>query len=227
MPPRHGHPAGGRGRRFSGGPRYFPVSVEETVELDTPDTLDVLFIPPIWQPEFKSPGAGATTFENDEDSFLLTKEENRTVPHRSEAGDILPTFVSPDDAKRYMSEIDTGYAQLDAAIQGYVNTPTDFKVSWTLQLATWKGFYGTATASVGWLNTTAVMQQTDRYAAQLKTWRDQFIAIGGTPTGPAPLPPGQGVPGAGLQPSDLTTPLLIVGGIAALIILGPTLMKSF
>jgi hypothetical protein len=228
VPPPKRHPAGGRGgRRFSGGPRYghSPVSYEETVILDTPDTLDVIFIPPTWEPEFKTPGAGMTFFENDDDSFLMTKEENRMAPHRDEAGDILPTFVTPDDAKHYLSEIDASYQQLDTSIQNYVNTPTDFKVSWGIQLATWKAFYVTSTASVGWLNTTAVMQQADRYAQQLQTWRANFTAIGGTPAGPAPLPPGQGIPGAGPQISDLTKPLLIVGGIAALLIFGPNLSK--
>jgi len=229
LPPKHHHHGGHGGRRFSRGPRYgySPVSFEETVFLDTPDTLDVLFVPPPWEPEAKSPGAGMTFFENDDDSFLLTKEENRMAPHRDEAGDILPTFVSPDDAKRYMSEIDSSYSQLDNAIQNYVNTPTDFKVSWGIQIATWKAFFGASMAGVGWLNTTAVMQQTDRYAEQLKNWRGQFIAIGGNPPSPAPLPPGQGIPGAGPQVSDFTKPLLIVGGIAALIIFGPTLAKSF
>jgi hypothetical protein len=226
MPPKH-H-GGHGGRRFSRGPRYgySPVSYEETVILDTPDTLDVLFIPPTWEPEAKSPGAGMTAFESDEDSFLMTDAERRG-PLRNEAGDILPTFVSPDDAKRYMSEVDSGYAQLNAAIQSYVNTPTDFKVSWGIQFATWKAFYGASTAGVGWLNTTAVMQQTDRYAEQLKNWRAQFVAIGGNPPGPAPLPPGQGIPGAGPQVSDFTQPLLIVSGIITLLVFGPTIAKMF
>jgi hypothetical protein len=226
MPPRHRH-RGGR-QRFRRGYGYSPVSYEETVILDTPDTIDVLFVPPTDEPEFKSPGAGMTAFENDADegTFLLTDADRRRPLHH-EAGDILPTFVTPDDAKHYMSETDGGYAQLDAAIQNYVNAPTDFKVSWGIQLATWKAFYGTAMASVGWLNTTAVMQQTDRYVQQLKEWRAQFAAIGGTPPGPGPVGPGQGVPGSGAQASDFTKPLLIVGGIAALIVFGPTLAKMF
>lgn len=210
MPPRHHHRGGGRHRH--GGPLSVvrPVVYEEAVMLDTPDQVDVLFIPPTDEPEAKVKQAGMTFYENDRD-----------------AGDILPTFVTPDDAKRYLTEVDGGYNRLDSAVQMSVAIPNDFKISWGIQLATWKAFFGSSMASVGWLNTTAVMQQTDRFQAQLGDWTKSFVAAGGIAPGPAPMPPGQGVPGSGNPTSDIVKTVAAVGAVAALIIFGPALVRSF
>ena len=186
-----------------------PEVIEETV-LVVPSQLDTLFIPPTDEPEFKTPGAGMTMFENDQD-----------------AGDLFPTFVTPEDAKRYMGEVDTGYSQLDAAIQSFPTAPSDFKVAWALQIGGWKAFFSGAMASVGWLNTTAVMQQTDRFNSQLAEWRKSFAAIGGRPPGPGPLTPGQGVPGSGNPTSDVVKVVAAVGAVAAIVIFGPVLARSF
>lgn len=194
-----------------------PPAYEETVFLDRPDDLDVLFIPPTDDPEPKIPQAGMTFFENDDDVYLK----------KSQAGDFLPTFVTPEDAKRYLNEVDAGYSQLDTAIQSSVLPPLDFKASWGIQLASWKTFYGSAMATVGWLNTVAVMQQTDRFQNQLIEWRKSFASIGGTPPGPNPLPPGQGVPGSGNPTSDIVKTVAAVGAVAAIIIFGPALVRSF
>lgn len=209
MPPRRHH------RHFRGprGPVVVyegPTAYEEAVILDRPSDLDVLFVPPTDDPEPKQPQAGMTYFEHDED-----------------AGDILPTFVTPDDAKRYLTEVDAGYSQLDSAIQSSTFAPFDFKTSWGIQLGSWKAFFGSAMATVGWLNTTAVMQQTDRYQEQLINWRKSFAAVGGTPPGPNPIAPGQGVPGSGNPTSDIVKSVAAVGAVAAIIIFGPALVRSF
>lgn len=141
------------------------------------------------------------------------------------AGDIWPTFVTPDDARRYIDETDSGYSRLDTAIQGST-VSADFKTSWGIQLGTWKAFALSAKPTVGWLNTTAVMQQTDRFNAELKNWYGSFRAVGGNPPGPIPVPPGQGIPDP--HPTtvgDVTTLALVVGGVAALVIFGPKLAR--
>ncbi len=141
------------------------------------------------------------------------------------AGDILPTFVTPEDARHYIDETDSGYARLDSAILAST-VADDFKVSWGIQLATWKAFALSAKPSVGWLNTTAVMQQTDRFNEQLKNWFAGFQAVGGKPPGPPPITPGQGVPDP--HPTtigDVTTLALVLGGVAALVIFGPKISR--
>jgi hypothetical protein len=196
-----------------------PYAFEEAVILDTPRDLDEWFVPPPEVVVPKSPGAGMTMYEFPSDPYWDADRSS------GDAGDIFPTFVSPDDAKRYMGEVDAGYTQLDASIQSFATAPSDFKASWGIQLGAWKTFYATATATVGWLNTKAVMDQTDRFNTSLGDWRKQFQAIGGSPPGPAPLSSGQGVPGPASV--DLTKTAIVVGGLFALIIFGPTLLRTF
>jgi hypothetical protein len=143
----------------------------------------------------------------------------------SQAGDILPTFVTPDDARRYIDEVDAAYARLDSAILPSA-APIDFKSSWGIQLASWKAFALTAKPTVGWLNTTAVMQQTDRFNEQLKNWFGAFQAVGGKPPGPPPIPPGQGIPDPNPpNVGNITTLALVIGGVAALVIFGPKVAR--
>lgn len=141
------------------------------------------------------------------------------------AGDLLPTFVTPDDARRYIDEVDVAYARLDSNILAS-SVPTDFKTSWGIQLTAWKTFAVSAKATVGWLNTTAVMQQTDRFSKELRNWYEGFKAVGGTPVGPGPLPPGQGVPNPD-APSigNITQLALVIGGVAALLMFGSKLAR--
>ena len=187
-----------------------PVVWDEAVVLDRPESLDVLFVPPTDEPEAKVKQAGGTFYENSAD-----------------AGDLLPTFVTPDDAKNYLNEVDGGYTRLDSAVQTSVAVPNDFKISWSIQMATWKAFYVSSTAGVGWLNTKAVMEQTDRFQSQLGDWTKLFVAAGGIAPGPIPMKPGQGVPGSGNPTSDIVKTVAAVGAVAALIIFGPALVRSF
>ncbi len=140
-----------------------------------------------------------------------------------EAGDLLPTFVTPDDAKAYISETDSGYNRLNATILASTVSPA-FKEGWIVQLASWKTFATGARESVGWLNTKAVMEQTDRFARDLADWNTSFTKAGGVPVGPSPGQPGQGTDKPDL--GGITNLVLAVGGVALLVILAPTLMRN-
>lgn len=212
--PHHHHRRGG-GRRY-GGPAYYGGT---DVIFDTPDQLDVLVVP-------------------EEDVLRLRRLRSQVgdlnevppddvyVPKGSQAGDILPTFVTPADAAAYLGQVDTGYTQLNAAV--LASTVVDsFKIGWALQIAGWKAFYTGALPSIGWLNTKAVMDQADRYQKELIEWRRSFAASGGNPPGPDPLPPGQGTGSGAPSASDLTKLVLAVSAVAALVILGPALARHF
>ena len=145
----------------------------------------------------------------------------------SDAGDILPTFVSPADARRYIDEVDAGYVRLDGPVQAST-VAADFKASWTIQFSAWRVFAASAKPSVGWLTTKAVMEQTDRFQTQLQNWYGAFVKAGGAPTGHPPPDPGQGVPGTGtITPGNLTALLVAAGGVAALFMFGPSLARAF
>jgi hypothetical protein len=142
-----------------------------------------------------------------------------------EAGDILPTFVTPNDARRYIDEVDAGYRRLDTAIQGSNAADATWKASWAIQIGTWTAFALPAKSSVGWLNTTAVMQQTDRFNDQLKNWYANFQSLGGAPPGPPPVGPGQGVPGTTNPTADLTKLVTAIGVTAAVILIAPKILS--
>jgi hypothetical protein len=193
------------------------------VIIEIPSDLDALIVPPMDDPQFKVQQAGMTFFENDHDGYFLS------VGHtRQEAGDLFPTIVTPQDAKNYIGQVDAGYTQLDNAVQASA-VPLPFKTNWTVQLASWKAFSVTATAAVGWLNTTAVMSQTDSFNSQLNDWRKQFQAQGGTPP-PSPItPPGLGTPGTGATNAiqSATGAILAVAAVAAIVVFGPSLTRFF
>jgi hypothetical protein len=154
-------------------------------------------------------------------------ESLRDVETCCQAGDILPTFVTPEDARRYIDEVDAAYARLDSAILAST-VPADFKTSWGIQLAAWKAFALSAKPSVGWINTTAVMEQTDRFNEQLKNWYAGFQAVGGKTPGPPPLPPGQGVPNPNpTTVNDVTKLVAVIGAVGVLFIFGPKLSRVF
>lgn len=111
--------------------------------------------------------------------------------------DILPTFVSPDDAKRYIHETDTQWARTDADLQASPQADEVFRTSWAADLDGWRRFRDDAIQNVGWLNTKATMEQTDRWGARLIGWRKALSDRGGKLTGPGPLEPGQGAGGGG------------------------------
>ena len=185
-----------RGPRLGGGVTFEETPIiEDTTVIVDPSQLDLLLVPPIDANEPKVPGAGS----------------------------LLPTFVTPEDAKAYLNQVKAGYDQLDIAIVAS-NVPLDFKASWGVQIGSWNTFYTTSTLAVGWLNTTAVMDQADRYQAQLIDWRASFAAAGGTPPGPVPIAPGQGVPST-VQTADFTKLALAVGVVAALFVFGPAISR--
>ena len=83
---------------------------------------------------------------------------------------------------------------MNIAILASTSAPPEFKASWGLQYATWKTFATGARATVGFLNTKAVMDQNDRYTSQLQDWGKSFALVGGQAPGPTPPAAGQGVP---------------------------------
>lgn len=140
------------------------------------------------------------------------------------AGDLLPTFVSASDAQRYIDEVNTSYTTMNQAVS-LSQVASDFKASWDLQWQGWIHFATDARASVTFWNAKAVMQQTDRWADQLKNWYASFQKAGGQPP-PAPTTPGQGIPDPNATSvGNLTTLALVVGGVAALVIFGPKLAR--
>ena len=149
----------------------------------------------------------------------------QAYPEYQDAGDLLPTLVTPDDARKYIDEVDGGYRRLDTGIANATNLTQDFKTSWGIQLATWTAFAIGAKASVGWLNTSAVMGQTDRFNDQLKNWFTEYSKAGGTGVGPMPTPAGQGIP-SDTKVSDITK-LVVAGSVlAAIVLIAPKLLKG-
>lgn len=110
---------------------------------------------------------------------------------RDDIGDLLPTVVTPDDARRYIDETDAGWKNLDRDVEASA-VDQDFKLSFATDLAGWMVFRDGAKASVGWLDTKAVMDQTDRWVEKLDGWRRSLRGAGGRTTGPDPVPAGQG-----------------------------------
>ncbi len=133
-----------------------------------------------------------------------------TIPSaQAETGvDIFPTFVTGEDAKRYVNETDAAYQRLDQDIRGAA-VPDDFKSSWGLHFDAWKKFRDDALKNAGFFNAKAVMEQTDRWAKQLADWRESFTKTGGKPVGPAPPVPGQGVASATASAGWIQVALLI------------------
>lgn len=158
-------------------------------------------------------------FDAEPDEYFISRRE------LDEAGDLFPTIVSPDDARRYIDETDTAYDRLNTSILASTVAPPEFKASWTLQYGGWKTFAAGAKASVGILNTKAVMDQTDRWATQIADWHGAFKKIGGTPAGPSPMAPGQGT--SSPKPLGELTGLIVAAGVvAAIVIFGPRLAKE-
>lgn len=141
-------------------------------------------------------------------------------------GDWLPTVVTPADARRYIDEVDGGYKRLDASVGPDANVGDSFKSQWASQFAAWQQFATTGRAEQAgwsdWLNTKAVMEQTDRWSQQLSDWSTAFEQAGGKIIGPKPLPPGQGLP-SDSSVGQYTGLVVAAGVLAAIIVLGPKL----
>lgn len=146
------------------------------------------------------------------------------VEQKNDAGDILPTLVGPDSARNYIDQTDADYQRLNLAVTTSSTVSTAFQAQWALQFAGWKTFSVGARASVGFLDTKSVMDQTDRWAAQLVDFSKAFVAAGGALTGPAPIAPGQGT-GSSAPISDLTKLALAIGAVAGVVVFGPHLSK--
>jgi hypothetical protein len=141
-------------------------------------------------------------------------------------GDWLPTVVTPADARRYIDEVDGGYRHLDASVGPDPNVGDSFKSQWASQFAAWQQFATTGRADQAgwsdWLNTKAVMEQTDRWSQQLTDWSTAFEQAGGKIVGAKPIPPGQGLPG-GASVGQFTGLVVAAGVLAAIIVIGPKL----
>lgn len=143
----------------------------------------------------------------------------------AQAGDIFPTFVTATDAQNYLNEVNTAYTAMNLAVTTS-NVADDFKQSWAIQWQGWIQFSTDARASVSFWNAKAVMQQTDRWQAQLKNWSTQFQSIGGKPPAP-PIGPGQGIPDppGGGTVNDLTKLAIAIGVTAGIILVAPKVLS--
>jgi hypothetical protein len=132
--------------------------------------------------------------------------------HTEGLGDILPTFVTPDDARRYVNETDAEYERLDRAIQ-VSQASASFKDSWGVDRDAWRKFRDDALKNVGWFNTKATMDQTDRWKKKVSDWHDSFTKQGGRSEGPAPAPPAQGLPPPPSASSGWVQMALMIAGL--------------
>ncbi|HKQ69538.1 MAG TPA: hypothetical protein VJT73_09370 [Polyangiaceae bacterium] len=108
-------------------------------------------------------------------------------------GDLLPTIVTADDARRYVNETEAEFERLDRTIQtSSVND--SFKQSWAIDRDAWRKFREDALRNAGLFNAKATMEQTDRWKKKVSDWNDSFTKEGGRTVGPAPAPPAQGLP---------------------------------
>lgn len=112
-------------------------------------------------------------------------------------GEWIPTFVTADDARRYVREYDSQWEQLtqDIARAG-AKMPVEQQQAWAIDLEAWRKFRDDAIASVTLWNARATMMQTDRWASKLVEWR-KVLATTIPVTGPGPVAPGQGLGGQG------------------------------
>jgi hypothetical protein len=128
------------------------------------------------------------------------------------SGDLLPTFVTPDDARRYIRETDSEWERINADVQAS-SIEASLKQSWATDLEGWRRFRDDAINSVGWLNTKATMEQTDRWASKLVAWRKTIADAGGKVTGPGPITPGQGLGDGGTASAGWIQMALIIAGL--------------
>ncbi len=120
--------------------------------------------------------------------------------------DVLPTIVTPSDAKLLIDQVNAEYDLFDSDVSP--NTDGAFRAKWAGQLHSWELFRDNAKKTVGWLNTRSVMAQTDAYHDQLQTWKTAYAALGGRSTiGPEVKPSGNTVPI--IVPVALGTALLV------------------
>jgi hypothetical protein len=138
--------------------------------------------------------------------------ENAEPSQTAVTGDLLPTFVTPDDARRYVRETDSEWERIDADVQTS-GIDAGLKRSWATDLEAWRRFRDDAINRVGWLNTKATMEQTDRWASKLVAWRKAIADAGGKITGPGPVTPGQGLGDGGTASAGWIQLALVIAGL--------------
>lgn len=145
---------------------------------------------------------------------------------KNDAGDILPTIVWPDDARKYIAQVDVDYERMNQAVASSQVAP-EFRAQWLVQYGAWKAYAPAASQSVGFFGVAAVMDQTDRWAAQLVAFGKSFATAGGKLVGPAPQAPGQGIQEPLSLPSVGQSTGLIVAltALVGMVFLAPKLLK--
>lgn len=122
--------------------------------------------------------------------------EDRQAVATGDIGSWIPTFVTADDARRYVREYDSQWERVRADVDraGDKISP-DLRQSWAVDLEGWRKFRDDAIASVTFWNARAIMEQCDRWASKLIEWRKAFEKANVPVTGPGPVIPGQGLGG--------------------------------
>lgn len=151
----------------------------------------------------KGPSRSSGKFAGDPVSRMIASELGEF------GSDWLPTFVTPDDAKNYIKETDASWFRLSADVET-ANVPENIVTSWRIDAEAWKKFRDENLASVGYLNTKATMEATDRWLLKANQWKEYLTKQGVKTSGPGPLPPEQGDPNA---PKGLSS--LQVAGLGA------------
>lgn len=175
---------------------------------------------PVTKPSLANKGRFAGDNER-----LLMMADAELGEEGSTFGDWLPTFVTPEDARNYILETDATWFRLAADVD---NTPLadNVRASWQTDYVAWQKFRDENTANVGWLNTKATMEATDRWLMKINQWAEYIKASGAKLSGPAPLAAGQGDPTvdklAGLKMAGIGA-AAAVGAIAVAKILTPRL----
>jgi hypothetical protein len=211
VPHHHRRRGGFRGRRF-GGPVWVdngPDVIEETV-LVVPSQLDAIFVPPTDDPEPKIPQAGMTFFENDQDRY-----------HQREAAGTDDNIVRAAEIDRAMSVLMRDVSQNMQANQDYINMGQDV-VGLQADWAAWR------TGHTSYFQMMGTEDDLSRFGARYSAIRDRFKTLTGKePTAPVltTVPPSNplGIPST----PDIVKVVAAVGAVAALVIFGPALVRSF
>jgi hypothetical protein len=141
-----------------------------------------------------------------------------------DAQGILPTFTGPADVDAHREAVNGQHQSLNAQIIAS-GISQDFKNAWLNYLRSWNEFY-TANREASWaakfLSAVSMYSQIDQFASQVADWASKFQQAGGQLQG--------GFPSLADKPttniSDITG-LVVAGGVlAAIVILGPKLVKG-
>jgi hypothetical protein len=94
---------------------------------------------------------------------------------------------SPGSIKAEMETVDSVIRQLDSDIQAS-NVDAAFKRSWRVFVDEWEKFYKD---HAGWFDRLwySSYEKTVEFRKRALAWREKFVALGGSPSGPADQPP--------------------------------------